>query len=168
MKVNIFSIHGPTQPRISFEVTCHQFADMEGAFYGVTRGLLTRRPASPILRDFILESLQLDGQDVDVQAGASSRHNECGFTNVHDVVLWRVDNDPISVGQVIAHCEVNGVPVTLLQVFGIVSYDPRASTYTLRETGDYRVTETEDVLDAVTWCFATQDELRCIVPRDLS
>ena len=147
------------------EVTCHHVAALRDAFSGLTVGLVKPTKASKALREFVLRVLDLDPHH-DVYTSLTSKHSKYGSTARNDVIAFECDG-ALHVGQVWAHCEVQGVCFALIQQLELVSSDDKAGTAIWRVTDAYDLIGREMIRDALIWNDYEDGVIRTILPRDL-
>ena len=73
----------------------------------------------------------------------------------------------LDVGQVWAHCEVEGVCFALIQQLELLSSDGKAGTANWRITEDYDMFGCEMMRDVLIWNEYEDGVIRTILPRDL-
>jgi hypothetical protein len=150
---------------ILMEVVSHQFAmlDRPGAFMFEV-GLVGGRPASKKLRLAIADALGLEDGD-EVRTARESRFNALGTCIQHDVVLVK-DGDSFRAGQVQLHFDVNGVPISIIDVWELHRYtDADVGFATWKKVGESRdFFGTEDIIDVMAYQPLAGDMVGVILP----
>ena len=85
---------------------------------------------------------------------------------VNDVIAFESDG-ALHVGQVWAHCEVEGVCFALIQQLELISSDNKAGTAIWKVTDAYDLIGREMIRDALIWNDYEDGRIRTILPRDL-
>jgi hypothetical protein len=149
---------------ILMEVVSHQLAmiDRPCAFMFEV-GLVDGRPASKRLRIVIADALDLDDGD-EVRIARESRFNAVGTCKQNDVVLLK-DGDSFRAGQVQLHCDVNGVPISIIDVWELHRYtDADVGYATWRKIGARDFYSTSDIIDVMAYQHLGGDMVGVILP----
>jgi hypothetical protein len=119
---------------ILMEVVSHQLAMLNRpCAFMFEVGLVGGRPASKKLRLVIADALDLDDGD-EVRVARESRFNAVGTCKLNDVVLLK-DGDSFRAGQVQLHCDVNGVPISIIDVWELHRYTDADVGYVIWKKG---------------------------------
>jgi hypothetical protein len=149
---------------ILMEVVSHQLAMLNRpCAFMFEVGLVGGRPASRRLRLVIADALDLDDGD-EVRVARESRFNANGTCKQNDVVLLK-DGDSFRAGQVQLHCDVNGVPISIIDVWELHRYtDADVGYATWRKIGAHECYSTSEIIDVMAYQHLGGDMVGVILP----
>jgi len=148
------------------EVMCHQLAmlDRAAAFVFVP-GLVGGRPAPASIRTAIIQALHAEDEELAIQIARESRFNCFGTCLVGDIVLFK-ENDSFRAGRVEVHCEVEGVPLSIMTPFELLSHDSGKAFAVWQPSDVAEIFETDCILDTVPYTVLPDHTIGTILPVD--
>ena len=150
------------------EVTCHQFASL--AAPGALRfevGLINTRQANAKLRASMVAALDLEQGDHVVEVAGESRFHEFETCRKNDVVYVK-DGDGFSVGKVWCHVAVNGVPISVIEVWELRGINRESQSVEWRQSADDpQLFPTDDIVAVAVWMPLGDHIVRTLLPSDL-
>ena len=81
----------------------------------------THQRHHPFCAEYVRNAIGL-ADAIEITASHSSRQSESGYSSIGDAVIWRADDGVICAGQVVAHCAVQGVPITCVKYFDCTAF----------------------------------------------
>ena len=112
-----------TSSSLLMEVTCHHMAQMsQKSEFNFQAGLVHGKTPSAQLGAQLVDGLKLEAGD-GIRVGLESRLSHLATCAVGDVVLFEEANENFRVGKVQLHCEIEGVPITLVSTFDLQSHN---------------------------------------------
>jgi hypothetical protein len=129
-------------------------------------GLVRGGPAPRKTRAKIIEAFELD-DTANIKVARTSRFSAVAHCQVNDVVIIRTDHaDQIRAGQIELHCEVEGVPISIISAWQLHHYE-RGTGYAIwhkSETAEYF--PTEDIIGAVVFQSLPDNKVGTILPPE--
>jgi len=146
------------------EVVNHQLGMMDrpGAFVFEV-GLVGGKPAFKKIRSAILASIDIEDKDCIINVSKESRFSPVGTCMKNDVVLIK-EGHAFRAGQVQLHCDVEGVALSLVQLFDLHAKDAGSefAVWKPRDGADW--IETCDILDTVAFKHLPDGSVGTILP----
>ena len=136
------------------ESVCKQLAYLRRPrAFGCALGLVSSARCPPKLREYLLDMLRLDA-NTEVVYGSVARHLKWGTSSRKDVVLVAgaaLNSTVPFAGEVLAHFELNGVPVTLLDLWHAKEYRGASGYAVWNRIRNLQFVETEFVLEPLIY-----------------
>ncbi len=149
------------------EVICHNLGQLKMPdALNFEIGLVNGRTPSKRLLQLVRERLELDADD-EVKVSIESRFNPLATCKEADVVIFN-DNGGIRVAQVLLHCEINSVAVTMVTESDLYKHDADLghSVWTPRGDESKKFIETSSILAAVVYCTRPDGKWSVLLPLE--
>ena len=148
------------------EVACHHIESLKSFSWEFSVGLVHARSAPKKVRKYILEVLELDGQDdFDIQTALVARVSALATCHEGDFVLLRGEgaNDMLA-GRAKLHFAIDGIPLSMIEVFSLVRKEQNLAVWKAQADDKAECWHTSDILAAVEHCVYPDGNVGTILP----
>ena len=152
--------------QLLMEVTSHHLAQLlnpEAFEFDV--GLVHGRKPSRRLRENLLRTFELD-DDALISVSTEARFSDTGTCNRSDFVIFKEDGR-IKLGKVQLHCEIENVPISMLETYKLTRNVPRMGHSVWEPCGgEGMYMLTEELVDAVPYSMRPDGTVMILNPID--
>ena len=161
------NIFGNASRSLLMEVTSHHLACLNRPKpFDFTIGLVEARPASNRVKAQVKQMLEM-ADDAEIMVSVESRFSAFATCRKKDVVLVKQD-DVVAAAEVLLHCSVAGVPLTMVSMWRLHSMIPSMSFARWHfAADDKQLVLTEVIQDVVCYTRLRHNLVGTIIPFEL-
>ena len=151
------------------EVTSHHLGQLvQPDAFAFDVGLVKGSKASKKVKQLLTAELGLDEHEAaSIKCGIESRFSPLATCLRGDVVLFKVGNS-FKAGTVQLHCEVQGLPITMLEAHALHHLESDCGCSIWRPSdGIPFVIETNEIIGTATYCILPDSKMQVLLPIEL-